>query len=1118
MRGKLSVLLASTLFSTVVLSAGLITGDGLDLDVTKILDIAGEPAGTSNGGRGYPIPAGATLIDTSDDGNYLLFSSLDPNVVVGEQSFPTVDNLYWMDVSNGLENPIIRLVTHFAGSVATSSGYFGVGGGLLPPTYEPGSADLSGDGQSVVFDSRINANAYDASVPARNDMPSVERDLAGVITDEFATADVFVWHARDPDPANNIAAVSLLNPAGKKVAVSLAGQLNLLFSKDAIPDPDASQPMMVGIFMFTPRTKTLMDAFVENRFSRITDFITVEGEGAINRGFSFDGRTALYETGLPAQWLDTLNPNIKDDFLPELMTLNIYIQLRMTLDGYLAKGTQALNARAFEANGATQTATILADGNAQGYFNLSTFMQKFIRSFPFMPYMFYEPRFLQLSNDGNRVAFSSRESAEYLVAANAIDSDFSQDAYVFDASKNANILVSRYLDNPLKAAGFQQTSILEFLFDLISGKPATYLSYELFESANLSMNQEGTVIAFQSTAKNLIANFVDNNLMAQDAVLSFQPSETSVFKLFGPIDLYALRLNGVNSSEGVTKLINTPDGKTNTNLGATLYGLSSDGSTAYFETNGNNFYRPPFSDPRYNPVFAEGQLPPNFILGGFNNLWKRGLLRDEIELVTMSADETSSGNKGGAPTPVLPGSRDMLPNVSETGRFVLFSNSSNNLVEGVNDPNFKGGVYLWDGQKASRKSTLMSTKATGNYPSDGLFLQTSISTVDRAGIARVFMGGTNAEDMQTQYQTEVIDNGLTPHFYAVDFPRLVKASAGANPALFSISGENFNNSIVDFKRGSLVIKASPTPLFTGVTTGGARTAMGDVNGDGYADYVYGSPPRVPPQIVAIDGKTNAVIFSQMLGDPTKVGGVYVAVGDINKDGYGDIAASYGDGVSRGFLEVYSGKRGYVLLQSDLQALGVGIGAGAAPIAMGNVQGDAVPEVIIAPGRNLNTQIQVFAVMNNPQATNPNDYSIAPKALNPVPLKVITTVPGATDPRPGINLAAADMNGDGLDEIVSGSEISPSVKVLDPAAGYSLWAEISINKEPGDRAYARGVRVAARPGQVIAASGRGGAEVRIYSMDRVKYPDPLLPPLLQTFYPSKLNRWGTANPVKGLFAG
>lgn len=1115
MTRKIGVTLVAAFFSTVVLSAGLISVDGFFMDVTKLLDIAGEPAGTANGGRGYPLPAGATLIDTSDDGNYLLFSSLDPNVVEGEQSIPTVDNLYWMDVSKGMEHPVIRLVTHFAGSVATSAGYFGVGNGLLPPTYEPGTADLSGDGQSVLFDSRINANAYDATLPAKNDMPSVERDLAGVVTNEFATSDVFVWHATAQDPANNIATVSLLNSKGKKVAASLAGQLNFFYSKDAIPDPDVNQPMAVGIFIFTPRTRTIQDAIVENFFSNITNFIAVVGEGAISQGFSSDGNTALYQTGLPAQWLDTRNPNILDDFLPQLITFNIYIQLRMTLDGFLAQGTQAVSASAFEAGGGTQTATIMKDGNAQGYFNLSAFMQKFIRNFPFMPYMFYEARFLQLSSDGNRVAFSSRESADMLVAANAIDSDFSQDVYLFDARQNQNLLVSRYLDDPLKAAGYPQSSIIQFLLDLISGRPATYLSYDLFDSANLTMSETGTTVAFDSTAKNLIAGFIDNNLLEQKAVLSFQPSETSVFKMFGPRDLYALTLSGPNSSAGVTKLLNTPDGKTNTNLNSTLYALSSDGSTAFFETNANNFYAPPFSDPRYNPTFATGQLPPNFILGGFNCIWRRGIVRDAIELVTMSADRTSSGNKGSAPSPVLPGSRDMLPNVSESGRFLLFTNPSNNLVEGVNDPNFKGGVYLWDGQRSTKKSTLMSTKASGNFPSDGLFLQTSISTNEKAGIARVFMGGTGAEDMQTQYQTEVIDNVVTPHIYAEDFPRLVKASAGANPALFSISGENYNNSIIDFKRGSLVIKASPTPPFDGVVNGGSRVAMGDVNGDGYSDYVYGTPPTFAPEVIAIDGRTNAVIFKQALGQSSYLGGVFVAVGDINKDGFGDIAASYGDGVTRGKLEIYSGKRGFVLLQSE-RALEVG--AGEARVAIGNLEGDEVPEVVLALGRNLSQKVSVYQVMDNPASRPPNDYAVAPKMLSPTPIRVITSVSGATDARPGVNIAAADMNGDGYDELVIGSEVSPWVKILDPAAGYTLWAEINLADVPEDRAYANGVRVAARPGEVIAASGRGGAEVRIYSAQRVKTPTAGVSPILQTFYPSNLNRWGTPNPVKGLFAG
>ena len=59
-----------------------------------------------------PIPAGATLIDVSDSGKQVLFSSPDPNIVPGQQTVPFLPgdpgNLFWMDLSAGNDAPASR--------------------------------------------------------------------------------------------------------------------------------------------------------------------------------------------------------------------------------------------------------------------------------------------------------------------------------------------------------------------------------------------------------------------------------------------------------------------------------------------------------------------------------------------------------------------------------------------------------------------------------------------------------------------------------------------------------------------------------------------------------------------------------------------------------------------------------------------------------------------------------------------------------------------------------------------------------------------------------------------------------------------------------------------------
>ena len=174
-----------------------------------------------------PIPAGATLIDVSDSGQQVLFSSPDPKIVPGQQTVPflpgALGNLFWMDLSGGTSAPVIRLVTHIAGSTTISAGYTGIGMGIADP-FVAGTADLSGDGQTVLFDSWINAHTFDATVPAENDQPSNARVVITlfpgqppqtVTVEGGGSIDVFVWHASAADPAHNLTAISLLNAVGK---------------------------------------------------------------------------------------------------------------------------------------------------------------------------------------------------------------------------------------------------------------------------------------------------------------------------------------------------------------------------------------------------------------------------------------------------------------------------------------------------------------------------------------------------------------------------------------------------------------------------------------------------------------------------------------------------------------------------------------------------------------------------------------------------------------------------------------------------------------------------------------------------------------------------------------
>ncbi|HJZ60347.1 MAG TPA: FG-GAP-like repeat-containing protein [Gemmataceae bacterium] len=143
------------------------------------------------------------------------------------------------------------------------------------------------------------------------------------------------------------------------------------------------------------------------------------------------------------------------------------------------------------------------------------------------------------------------------------------------------------------------------------------------------------------------------------------------------------------------------------------------------------------------------------------------------------------------------------------------------------------------------------------------------------------------------------------------------------------------------------------PGFTGV-----RPAAGDFTGDGFLDVVVGSGPGDPSRVALMDGRTRRFITAFSPFGDAFTGGVFVAAGDINGDGRADLAVSADmGGGSR--VRVFLNQAGGFVPVADFLALDDPNFRGGVRIALGDVNRDGFADLIAAAGPGGGARIAGF---------------------------------------------------------------------------------------------------------------------------------------------------------------
>jgi len=135
--------------------------------------------------------------------------------------------------------------------------------------------------------------------------------------------------------------------------------------------------------------------------------------------------------------------------------------------------------------------------------------------------------------------------------------------------------------------------------------------------------------------------------------------------------------------------------------------------------------------------------------------------------------------------------------------------------------------------------------------------------------------------------------------------------------------------------------------------GGVRVAAGDLNGDGIVDIITGSGTGAS-HVKAFSGRDGSVLHSFFPYGDGFLGGIYVATGDVNGDGVDDIVT--GAGVGGGHVKVFDGKTGAEL--ASFFAFSPTF-TGGVRVATGDVDGDGWSDIITGSGAG-SAHVKVFS--------------------------------------------------------------------------------------------------------------------------------------------------------------
>ena len=840
-------------------------------EVPASLITPGLPNGTAADGDS------AKVLDISDDGSIVLFTSKANNLVTGVSDSNNLTDLYWRNLTTATT----LLVSARPGKVAIGF-----------DDTEPGRAVLSGDGSKVAFVSATPAGQLTGLVQA----------------DSSASDDVFLWSsvtqavslvsATDSTNGNSVAigktsfALSPnISTTGQFVAYLSPLENNTISNRDAFDDTDTPDIYLRDVTANNANGAATVPVTLDAANS--TFMVGNNGDVFVQAGgryMSDDATRFVFSTPVEANFLvagaidqpstnGTFDVFVRDLSLPS-------VENSIQLVSFVAGSTLTAigNVVGQESDGAIISAdgdTVIFLSNAPGGASVSQLVTNYKAngtgvSLYRTTNLFLGSPTTTLVNAQNGTTNAAGVNSDIGIGDYFVSTD---GRVVLFNSKGTNLVAGLDTNGTVQDAFVRDFTGTTPITELVSvgdvGNPAA-------DSTGTGISGDGTLVIFETISANLLIGVADDN---------------------GVNDVFVR-----DRTAGVTRIVSAnPGGRVAGNGASSSSLLSEDGSLILFATKANNLTVPSLTGTTSNLYFAQPAfLPSPLALSGVVVASGTADGRAQAYTFDTSLNLTPNGNlfqpfaftgdvRSSAADFDGDGSTDIVYGIGPGGGSLInvVASLGADVEAMVYEAGFVGGVFV----------------VAGDMDGDGI--AEIVVTPDQGGGGRVTvfrLQGSSLVRIADFFgiQDSTFRGGARAALGDVDgdgiLDLIVTAGFGGGPRVAIFDGASVLTGVDNpLKLIEDFFTFSPSDQFT--LRNGAFVTAGDLDQDGRADLIFGGGPGGGPRVFALSGagvlsnveleKANP-LANFFAGNPNLRGGVRITAKNIDNDGFADLVAGSGE--------------------------------------------------------------------------------------------------------------------------------------------------------------------------------------------------------------------------------